>query len=524
MSSTNTTITPQPAPPFLSTQPPHSTPSPAAPAIAIPGLSPAAPLSQSSPSPSTHSFLGLDALFTNPVFAGGIGLAGLGAAAAFGRRAVISGAGLLRRQLLVNIEISKRDPSYNWVLAWLAQPRDNRGFIAQRLTRLRNLSVTTSTKSLNPRGSGAIDEAGNAGGRIHADFRVHPGFGRHVVRHAPGVYIAVNREKAGTATTATGEPHETLTLTLLWMHRHVLSDVFTQAHALAQSFQQGKTIVYTARKMEWAVLGKPRLKRPLGSVILDEGVKESLVGDVKEFLKAQQWYTDRGVPYRRGYLLYGPPGTGKTSFIQALAGELDYSVAMINLSEIGMTDDLLAQLLTQLPEKSILLLEDVDAALVNRRQRDPDGYSGRTVTASGLLNALDGLAAGEDRIAFLTTNHIDRLDPALIRPGRVDMMVRIGEATRYQATQMWDRYYGDIDQDHSGRERFLKKLDELGLLGNDNQNPEAPKRHTSTAAIQGLFQFNKGDMEGAIKMAEGLIPRTFEPETPSAEGTIKSPA
>lgn len=493
----------------------------------IPPSSPIPPATATPPttasSPVAPSILGLDTLFNNPVFAGGIGLAGLGAAAAFGRRALISGAHLLRRQLLVNIEISKRDPSYNWVLAWLAQPRDNRGFLASRLTRLRSLSITTSTKSLSPRGVSAEDVAAG-GGRTHADFRVQPGFGRHVVRHSPGVYIAVNREKAGTATTATGEPHETLTLTLLWHHRHVLADVFTQAHALAQSFQQGKTVVYTARKMEWAVLGKPRLKRPLGSVILDEGVKERLVGDVKEFLAAQQWYTDRGVPYRRGYLLYGPPGTGKTSFIQALAGELDYSVAMINLSEIGMTDDLLAQLLTQLPEKSILLLEDVDAALVNRRQRDPDGYSGRTVTASGLLNALDGLAAGEDRIAFLTTNHIDRLDPALIRPGRVDMMVRIGEATRYQAAQMWDRYYGDIDEDHSGRERFLNRLDELGLFGGDTQDPNVPKRHTSTAAIQGLFQFNKGDMAGAIKMAEGLIPRTFEAEEPSPNGSIKSPA
>jgi chaperone BCS1 len=511
MSPTTPTTVPQPSLPFTAasaTQPGSTTPP-----------APVAATAPTAPAPSAPSILGLDALFTNPVFAGGIGLAGLGAAAAFGRRALIQGAGLLRRQLLVNIEISKRDPSYNWVLAWLAQPRDNSGFLAQRLTRLRNLSVITSTKSLSPRGEEAA-----AGGKIHADFRVQPGFGRHMVRHAPGVYIAVNREKAGTATTATGEPHETLTLTLLWMHRHVLADVFTQAHALAQTFQKGKTVVYTARKMEWAVLGKPRLKRPLGSVILDEGVKEGLVDDVKEFLKAQEWYTDRGVPYRRGYLLYGPPGTGKTSFIQALAGELDYSVAMINLSEIGMTDDLLSQLLTQLPEKSILLLEDVDAALVNRRQRDPDGYSGRTVTASGLLNALDGLAAGEDRIAFLTTNHIDRLDPALIRPGRVDMMVRIGEATRYQATQMWDRYYGDIDKDHSGKERFLNRLQELGLFGGDSKNPDVPKRHTSTAAIQGLFQFNKGDMEGAIKMAEGLIPRTFEPEQASAEGTIKAPA
>jgi len=468
---------------------------------------PTTSLATTPPSP-----LNFDALFGNPVFAGGIGLAGLGAAAAFGRRAIISGASFIRRQMLVNVEISKRDPSYSWVLQWLAQPRDNSGFLARRLTRLRNLAVSTTTKSINPGGHATE-------GRTHANFRVQPGYGRHIIRHRPGVYIAVNREKASTTNTSTGEPHETLTLTLLWPHRHMLSDVFTEAHALAQRFHEGKTVVYAARRMEWVPLGKPRLKRKLGSVILDEGVKERIVGDVKEFMAAQQWYTDRGVPYRRGYLLYGPPGTGKTSFIQALAGELDYSVAMINLSEVGITDDLLAQLLTQLPEKSLLLLEDVDAAFSNRRQRAADGYTGPTVTFSGLLNALDGLAAGEDRIVFLTTNHVDRLDPALIRPGRVDMMTRIGEATRYQATEMWNRYYGDIDQDGTGCQRFLNRLEGLGLFG-QSTDLSVPARHTSTAAIQGLFQFNKGDMEGAIKMADALIPRTFEPEMP--EGAVKS--
>ena len=149
---------------------------------------------------------------------------------------------------------------------------------------------------------------------------------------------------------------------------------------------------------------------------------------------------------------------------------------MINLSEMGMTDDKLAYLLTKLPKRSLLLLEDADAAFVNRRQRDSDGFSGASVTFSGLLNALDGVAAGEERIAFLTTNHIDRLDPALIRPGRVDMMLQIGEATRFQAGQMWDRFYGDVDQDGSGRERFLQRLGELGLFGKDiDGKPSKPK-------------------------------------------------
>ncbi|KAK4220226.1 putative mitochondrial chaperone protein [Rhypophila decipiens] len=463
----------------------------------------------------------LDRLLANPVFAGGLGLAGLGTAAAFARRTLIRVPHLLRRQLLVNVEISKRDPSYNWVLAWLSQPREEGGIIARRITRIRSLAVSTSTRSAGPGASGEGAQNGGVGvaagvgenQKVHADIMVQPGYGSHIIRHRPGVYIGVKREKAGTTTTMTGEPHETLTLTMLWSQRNVLEELFREAHAMASKLHEGKTVVYTAKRMEWAALGKPRLKRPLGSVILDDGVKESLVDDVKEFLAARQWYVDRGVPYRRGYLLYGPPGTGKTSFIQALAGELDYSVAMINLSEMGMTDDLLAHLLTQQPEKSILVLEDVDAALSNRRQRDPDGYSGKTVTFSGLLNALDGLAAGEDRIAFLTTNHADRLDPALIRPGRVDMMVRIGEATRYQAAKMWERYYGDVDVDGKGKERFLARMEELGLFENSEGGGEKKStRYTSTAAIQGLFQFNKDSMEGAINMADGLIPRTFEPE------------
>jgi chaperone BCS1 len=247
-------------------------------------------------------------------------------------------------------------------------------------------------------------------------------------------------------------------------------------------------------------------------VILDQGLKERIVGDVKEFLQKHQWYMDRGIPYRRGYLLYGPPGSGKSSFILALAGELDFNIAIVNLSERGMTDDKLSDLITKLPKKTILLLEDADAAFNNRRQVDADGFSGMTVTFSGLLNALDGVAAGEERVAFLTTNHIDRLDEALIRPGRVDMIERIGEATRYQAAEMWNRFYGDLDRDGTYRERFLQRMDELELFG---------RLRTSTAEIQGLFIFNKDNMEGAIKSTEALIPKRYEPEVREA---IKVPA
>jgi len=471
-------------------------------------------------SPATPtSLLNLNELVSNPVFAGGFGLASLGAVLAFVRKGVISAGGLLRRRMLVNVEISRQDPAYPWILAWLSQPREHTSFLAKKLTRINKLSVTTTTSSSSPhQNGGGGGGGGGAGGGppAHASFFLQPGYGRHVV-HYRGAYIAVNREKQATAKLNTGEPHETLELTTLYSHRHVFEHVFTEARQLALSAHEGKTVVYSVRNFDWVPLGSPRTKRPLHSVALDKGVKENIVGDVKDFLNRRVWYADRGIPYRRGYLLYGPPGSGKSSFIQALAGELDYGVAMVNLSEVGVTDDKLAFLLTKLPERTILLLEDADSAFVNRRRRDEDGYTGGTVTFSGLLNALDGLSAGEERIAFLTTNHIERLDPALIRPGRVDLMVRIGEASRFQAGEMWDRFYGDVDAEGKGRERFLARLDALGLFrstegGDETMDSGEAAPRTSTAAIQGLFLFNKNDMEGAISMAEHLVPKKIEAE------------
>ena len=81
-----------------------------------------------------------------------------------------------------------------------------------------------------------------------------------------------------------------------------------------------------------------------------------------------------GIPYRRGYLLHGPPGSGKSSFIQALAGSLNYDICLLNLSERGLADDKLIHLLSNAPERSIVLIEDIDAAFNKRVQTTEDGY------------------------------------------------------------------------------------------------------------------------------------------------------
>ena len=352
-------------------------------------------------------------------------------------------------------------------------------------------------------------------GSAQTRFSLVPGPGNHILRFR-NAFIWMNRQREKSFEIQTGTPFETIVLTTLYAQRNVFQELFLEAHRLAQQMHEGKTVMYNSWGTEWRQFGQPKRKRPIESVVLEKGLKEHILDDVRSFLRARTWYLDRGIPYRRGYLLYGPPGTGKSSFIQALAGELDFNIAVLNLSERGITDDRLNHLLSNLPPRTIVLLEDADAAFSNRTQADEHGYRGATVTFSGLLNALDGVASAEERIMFLTTNHADRLDDALVRPGRVDMAVYLGEASQWQVEKLWDRFYNEeekevehesrltaqstdegnlVKQDKSkqAKARFISEMQKLGLLG-----------RISTAALQGLFLVNKSDPEGAIAMLKDL--------------------
>ena len=153
------------------------------------------------------------------------------------------------------------------------------------------------------------------------------------------------------------------------------------------------------------------------------------------------------------------PGSGKTSLIQSLAGELGLDVYMISLSRAGLDDTTLQELVSYLPERCIALMEDIDVAFhrdINRDSSPTDpprtafpGTDGRIqsrgVTLSGLLNAIDGVAAHEGRLLFATTNRYESLDPALRRPGRMDRHIEFRLAGRYQIVEMFRRFYSFTD-------------------------------------------------------------------------------
>jgi hypothetical protein len=166
---------------------------------------------------------------------------------------------------------------------------------------------------------------------------------------------------------------------------------------------------------------KPLPKRSINTVILKDNVGHDILADLKRFVSSEDLYDSIGQPWHRGYVFYGPPGTGKTSLALALANESSMNIYSISLSGIKQDADL-ANLVNAIPNNSILVIEDIDIfdATHNRSS------TGATLTMSGLLNALDGVTTPHGLVTIMTTNHIGSIDPALLRPGRADLMVELG--------------------------------------------------------------------------------------------------
>ncbi len=197
--------------------------------------------------------------------------------------------------------------------------------------------------------------------------------------------------------------------------------------------------------------------RWLDSVVLEPGEKEHLVGDIGKFRTSKERYGRLGIPYHRGYLFYGPPGTGKTSLVSALAANFGLSIYLINLGDFN--DRTLMNAVNQITPNSVLLFEDVDCmkSPKTRVAAGGDGGAGARdeketvverngVTLSGLLNALDGFYAPTNVLFMVTTNRIETLDEALLRPGRIDYKLYLGKATDRQKIELYRRFFPEASE------------------------------------------------------------------------------
>jgi chaperone BCS1 len=295
-----------------------------------------------------------------------------------------------------------------------------------------SLVTTDLASSLNR----SRNDSSNGGDANKKTLYYTPWNGRFFMRYKGRLLVFRREHRAGEFSS-----REEVSISCFGRSPQVIKALLSECCTEYAKLVQDKTCLYEHQDGTWTRSAVSNIRR-ISTVILDESKKKELLENITDFLNptSQQWYSDRGIPYRRGYLLYGPPGTGKSSLSCALAGVFGLDIYVLTLSSINQ--DTLRSLFDKLPSRCVILLEDIDAVSSNR-SRDAEIDSRQIATSSlpqesksatgkvslsALLNVIDGVGSQEGRILIMTTNYITRLDEALIRPGRVDKRVELGLA------------------------------------------------------------------------------------------------
>ena len=396
-----------------------------------------------------------------------------------------------------SITVSSKDENFRPVLEFLSQH-----CVADQPS----LMMTTSKKKRRTYQEWKAEWLGTAARAVPmVDFLPsNLGSDIHVFEYH-GVRFLMSRSVGQTITTGHDRKPldlETITLSTWGKDNTALKGIIYDALRAAVKVQTEEFNVFVLSNgwmsgWERALSKKPRT---LDSVVLDEDLSAELLADAKTFLDSADWYSARGIPYRRGYLLYGAPGCGKTSFCQVLAGALKLDVCMLNLTSENLDDNSLAGHLRDAPINAVILLEDVDAVFTERSAVAGTGSAGGKrsgVSFSGLLNALDGVASQEGRLFMMTTNHLERLDPALVRPGRCDVKVELKKASKVQMSRLLKRFFPEATDEHA--RAFAAFL---------------PAGELSMAALQGYLLEHKtlsSALENTSRLLQDSKPQVVQP-------------
>ncbi|KKO97013.1 mitochondrial chaperone BCS1 [Trichoderma harzianum] len=390
-----------------------------------------------------------------------------------------------------------------------------------------------------------------------------PSFGSHLFWYKGWPLFFERHQNQQQINFQSASEREELSISCFGRNPRLLKELLFEARQMYLKKDERKTLIYRSSSGT-AYGGEPywqrsmsRPNRPFSTVILSEKMKQDLIDDAADYLNpaTRRWYANRGIPYRRGYLLYGPPGTGKSSLSLALAGYFRMKIYIVSLSSINATEEGLTSLFSNLPTRCLVLLEDIDTAGLTHTREEPDAMpapvaapnpsaptppsgsntgSGGRLSLSGLLNILDGVASQEGRLLVMTTNHIEKLDKALIRPGRVDMIVPFSLADKTMTESIFRAIYAPFESEISSNELALGSKSGTSTPKRIEPDEEAKQRWArqhaeiserievlslqfatkipefefSPAEIQGLLLKYKRSPEDAIEAADAWVIQT----------------
>lgn len=313
-----------------------------------------------------------------------------------------------RRSWRVSVEDG--DALYELALAWVAAqlpPGRRRALIA----------ATERVGEITP---------GSPDGRSGLAVRfLHDPLARPVTVSVDGhaVRVSAEREEPVTGSQSSRRVH-TLRFQARTAAAHDAVRALLARLAAERRLQEGPDVFILTSWGEWMRHPAAGRGRPLATVALTDGQLERIAAAVERFLGSEADYHRLGVLWHFGLLLHGPPGTGKSSTALALATHFGLPVHVLTLASVE-DDGALMRLATRVPPRSMLLIEDVDLiGSSHDRAEHGDGRPG--VTLAGLLNVLDGVTTPHGLVTVLSSNRPEVLDPALVRPGRVDLCERLG--------------------------------------------------------------------------------------------------
>jgi mitochondrial chaperone BCS1 len=228
----------------------------------------------------------------------------------------------------------------------------------------------------------------------------------------------------------------------------------------------------------WTRRSRPR--RPIDSIATtteQKAIKEK----IWLFFSRGEFYSKKSLPYRQGFFFHGPPGTGKSSMATAVASDFRMSIYVVPLS--GLLDTQFQNLISSIPSRCVIVFEDIDAAGLGRKE----GSTNKGISLSVFLAALDGIGGGS--LIFMTTNHPETIDDAILRPGRVDHRVEFPYASKDQAKQLFRRL---LCSDEDNTEDEIEQLVQTFSKG-------IPEGRLTTAQIEHYLMSHFGNPAAAAE-------------------------